>query len=81
MKAKGQIEASVNQTDPGTALDIIVGESGKVSEEYGGFLIEISDTQRFPWVDVCRLLLRLGYMVWMEIRNDKLFVVSKPKAD
>ncbi len=67
--------------DPETALDLLIAERGRVLEEYGGFIIEVIDQRGFPWPDVIRILLRINHEVWIEEREGKLYIVSKPKAD
>jgi len=76
----GQPEA-IEEHDPESALELLIGDAGNVTKEYGGFMIEVNDYQRFPWADVFKVLLRISHMVWVEYRDDKLVIVSKPEAD
>ncbi len=62
-------------------LKRLVGAYGEILEEYGGFAIKIIDERKFPWPDVCQLLLRLNHEVWIERRGDGLYMVSKPVTD
>jgi len=48
----------------------VVGGSGEVLEEYGGYAIWIVSGDRFPWSRVCRLLLNIGHEVWIEKRGE-----------
>ena len=69
------------ECDPEDVLDFLVGETGRVLPEYGGFLIEVHDSTGFPWSAVIRTLLKLNHEIWIESRNGRLVIISKPKAD
>ena len=75
---QSQLEA---ECDPAEVLEFLVGETGRVLREYGGFLIEIHDVTGFPWSTVIRTLLKMNHEIWIESRNGRLVVISKPKAD
>jgi len=70
-----------HKCDPKAALDLLIDEMGQISSEYGGYIIEIYDMISFPWSAVLRTLLRIGHEVWIEERNGKIVIVSKPKTD
>ncbi|MEM0457203.1 MAG: hypothetical protein QXI01_05735 [Nitrososphaerota archaeon] len=67
--------------DPRLVIEDIIGEYGKVMEEYGGYRVEVLDHMMFPWANVFKLLLRLGHEVWVDIDGEKLIIISKPKPD
>jgi len=66
---------------PKDVLDFLVGETGRISLEYGGFLIEVYDSLGFPWSAVIRTLLRFNHEIWIESRDERIVILSKPKAD
>jgi len=80
-RAVAALELGKVQCNAETALDVIVGDAGRITEEYGGFLIEVLDYRRFPWADVFRTLLRINHEVWVEDRDGRLIIASKPKPD
>ncbi len=60
----------------------LVGESGIVSELYGGYEITVLDTNVFPWEGVFNLLLDASYEVWISRSlNKQLVVLSKPPVE
>ena len=67
--------------NPEDVLDLLIGETGKVSREYGGYTVEVHDITRFPWTAVIRTLLRINQQVWIEGREGRIVIVTKPKAD
>lgn len=81
MKQRIEGPEAIEKHDPASALELLIEDTGNITEEYGGFMIEVNDYQRFPWADVFKVLLRISHMVWVEYREGKLAIVSKPKAD
>ena len=69
------------ECDPEDVLDFIISDTGNISREYGGYVIEIHDATNFPWSAVIRTLLRINHEIWIESRDGKLVILSKPKAD
>lgn len=67
--------------DPRAVIEDIIGEYGKVMEEYGGYRIEVLNHMMFPWANVFKLLLRLGHEVWVDTDDERLLIISKPKPD
>ncbi|MEM2904187.1 MAG: hypothetical protein QW587_00415 [Candidatus Bathyarchaeia archaeon] len=59
----------------------IVGESGRVSSEYGGYEIEVLDTVAFPWSDVATILYSQGFDVWLSKKGDKPTLHGKPREE
>lgn len=59
----------------------LVGESGIVSELYGGYEITVLDTNVFPWEGVFNLLLDASYEVWITRSLNKLVILSKPPVE
>ena len=80
-KEKIKMTLSTTVQDPMIIVKDIVKASGEVSEELGGFLIEVKDPNNFPWSDLFRYLLSLNHAVWIELRDDNLFIITCPKAD
>jgi len=81
LKQTAQPTEAQRLCDPETALEIIIGDKGRIVEEYGGYLIVVQDQITFPWADVFRILLRIGHAVWVEARDGRVVIVSKPEAD
>ncbi len=67
--------------DPLMIVKDMVRDTGEVSEELGGFLIKVINQNNFPWANVFRYLLSLNHEVWVEIRDEELYIVSCPWAD
>jgi hypothetical protein len=59
----------------------LVGESGIVSELYGGYEITVLDTNVFPWESVFNLLLDALYEVWITRSLNRLVILSKPPVE
>jgi hypothetical protein len=68
-------------SDIAGTLRSIVGGAGDVSLVYGGFEIHVIHAAEFPWEKVFRFLLALQQEVWLEKREDLLFIVSKSSPD
>lgn len=73
--------SSATIEDPMVIVKKMVKDAGEVSEELGGFLIQVKDPERFPWNDVLRYLLSLNHDVWIDSREGSLFILTCPKAD
>ncbi len=58
-----------------------IGECGECVTVMGGFEVLVKDPSRFPWARVFRTLLGLGHEVWVELRGDRLVVVSKAPVE
>lgn len=80
---KEKIKKVVSTTiqDPMITVKDMIKDAGEVSEELGGLLIEVKDPKNFPWSDLLRYLLSLNHAVWIELRNNNLFIITCPKAD
>lgn len=61
-------------------LKEMVGDTGEVITQYGGYSITVKDHKKFPWYDVCALLIDEEFAVWIEKDKSVLKVVSKPAA-
>ena len=57
----------------------IVGSSGHVVGEYGGYEIMIGNPSKFPWKKVFETLLSCSFDVWIEMKDEKMTIFSKPK--
>lgn len=65
---------------PEVLMDLLIGDSGKCSSEYGGVVITVLKPDKFPWDHVFRTLLNLNHEVYVEERDGLLAIVSKPKG-
>jgi hypothetical protein len=83
VKKKGIDEkiASATIQDPMETIKNMVRDTGEVSEELGGFLIQVKDPDKFPWGSVLRYLLSLNHDVWVDSRDGSICIVTCPKAD
>ncbi|MEM3491829.1 MAG: hypothetical protein QXV24_01640 [Nitrososphaerota archaeon] len=83
MEDKGKIKRIVSTTvqDPMMTVKEMIKTAGEVSEELGGFIIQVKDPNNFPWSELFRYLLSLNHTVWIELRDDSLFIITCPKAD
>ena len=59
----------------------LVGDTGFVADEYGGYVITVKDNEKFPWRDVFETLLASGFDVWIDKKGDSLQVFSKYKVE
>lgn len=80
-KEKTKRVVGVAVQDPMITVKEMIKGVGEVSEELGGFLVEVKDPKNFPWNDLFRYLLSLNHAVWVELRDDSLFIITCPKAD
>jgi septal ring factor EnvC (AmiA/AmiB activator) len=67
--------------DVETKLKEIIGDSGEVTLQYGGYRIIILDKQRFPWSQVVELVLDNNYEMWLGKDDKQLFICCKPVSD
>lgn len=63
------------------SLEKIVGDTGTVALEYGGFLIIILDHARFPWYESLDILVGECFDVWVDRKDSNLVIVAKQKID
>gem|GEM_PF-1277627 len=67
--------------DVETKLKEIIGDSGEVTLQYGGYRIIILDKYRFPWSQVVELVLDNHYEMWLGKDDKHLFICCKPISD
>lgn len=58
-----------------------IGDTGKTSEDYGGYEITVTDGKKFPWNDVFETLIDSGFQVWIHKQNSHLQIISKPEVN
>lgn len=61
-------------------LSKIVGSAGEMAPSSGGYII-IVKSDDFPFSQVFKKLLSSGLDVWIVEADDKLKIVSKPRAE
>lgn len=57
-----------------------VDDNATVSSLYGGFEIMVNKPSRHKWHNIFLLLLEMNHDVWVERKNEKLVIVSKPPS-
>ncbi|MEM3143947.1 MAG: hypothetical protein QXW91_04910 [Candidatus Nitrosotenuis sp.] len=61
-------------------LEQLVGSSGEINEEYGGYSIVIK-SKDFPLYDVCKALLASGFDIWITETKAQMILNAKPSVD
>jgi uncharacterized protein YlxW (UPF0749 family) len=61
-------------------LKDIVGEHGKVSLQYGGYEIAITDPDHFPWDLTLNALLDASFEVWITRKDGQKVIKCKPPS-
>lgn len=59
----------------------MIGDTGDVNEEYGGYEIVVNNKDKFPWYEICNFLLDSSFEVWMVKSESNLIIMSKPAVD
>ena len=67
--------------DVETKLREILGDTGEVTLQYGGYRIVILDKHRFPWTQVVELVLDNHYEMWLGKDDKHLYICCKPISD
>lgn len=70
-----------NEGDVKTMLDNIIGDSGKVDLEYGGFSIKVQDNTKFPWKETFDMLVGDCFEVWLNRKDSRIVIVAKQRVD
>jgi hypothetical protein len=65
--------------DPVEKLKKIVGDTGQVNSVYGGFEIKVIRPKTFPWYRLIDSLIGIGQRVWVEKKEDTLYITSEPR--
>lgn len=61
-------------------LKSLVGNTGKIEEEYGGFEITVLDNEKFPWDEAFSALIDSGFQIWINKTDFHLQIKSKPEV-
>jgi len=67
--------------DVETKLKELIGDTGEVTLQYGGYRIVISDKHRFPWCQVIELVLDNHFEMWLGKNNKHLYICCKPISE
>ena len=67
--------------DVETKLKEIIGDTGEVTLQYGGYRILILDKHRFPWSQVVELVLDNHFETWLGKENKHLYMCCKPTSE
>ena len=59
----------------------LIGSTGKVIEDYGGYEIIVTDNKEFPWFDVFNMLVESGFQIWIDKKGDQIQLMSKPEVN
>ena len=63
------------------ALKIKIGTTGKISEDYGGYEIIVTDPKNFPWKEIFEMLVDSGFQIWINKKNSHIQIESKPEVN
>jgi hypothetical protein len=77
----GEPSKICDEGDVKSTLEKIVGDTGIVALEFGGFLITILDHSRFPWYESLNILAGDCFDVWVDRKNSNLHIHAKQKID
>ena len=58
-----------------------IRSTGKISEDYGGYEIIVTDSKNFPWNDIFEMLIDSGFQVWIDKTNSHIRIESKPEVN
>jgi len=64
--------------DPIDQLKGIVKGTGKIDSVYGGFEVKVLKPKSFPWHQVINQLIKIGQKVWVEKREENIYIISEP---
>jgi hypothetical protein len=67
--------------DPQEEVIKIVGVTGEVAPEYGGYEIMVVKPDLFPWHAVLDLLIETGQGIWITKKDGKIRVNTQPKVE
>ena len=62
-------------------LRLKIQNTGKVLEDYGGYEIIVLDSEKFPWNDVFEMLIDSGFQIWINKKNSRIQIESKPEVN
>ena len=66
--------------DPEERLKKIILKTGEVAPVLGGFEIGVINPPLFPWHQVIDQLIENGQQVWINKKEDKIYISSKPET-
>lgn len=58
-----------------------IGTTGKIFEDYGGYEILVTDSEKFPWKGVFEMLIDSGFQIWIVKNNSHIQIESKPEVN
>ena len=67
--------------DPQNEVIKIVGNTGEVAPEYGGYEIKVVKPDLFPWHAVFDVLIEAGQEVWITKKDGTITIHTEPKVE
>jgi hypothetical protein len=67
--------------DPQEWLTRTVKDSAEVNPVYGGYELRVLKPEIFPWYVVLNFLIEMGQEVWVDKKEDTIFINSEPKTE
>ena len=67
--------------DPQDEVIKIVGDTGEVAPEYGGYEIIVVKPDLFPWRAVLDLLIETGQEIWITKNDGKIRINTEPEIE
>jgi hypothetical protein len=75
----GKIPPVITPTvDVANELRFLIGETGVVTDQMGGYKIKIFHTRAFPWDEVFKTLVYRDFQAWVTHHKADLFIEAKP---
>ena len=62
-------------------LKEIIKDTASIEEDYGGYEITVVDEEKFPWVRVFSLLIDSGFQIWIDKKDSRIQIMSKPEVN
>ncbi len=59
----------------------IVGDTGEIIPEYGGYEIMIVKPDLFPWHAALGLLIETGQEIWITKKDGEIIIKTAPKIE
>ena len=59
----------------------ILGDTGEIVPQYGGYEITVVKPDRFPWYAVLDLLLETGQEIWITQKDGEIRIKTAPKIE
>jgi hypothetical protein len=67
--------------DPQDKVMEILGDTGEVAPEYGGYEITVVNPDLFPWHAVLDLLTEIGQDIWITKKDGKIRINTEPNVE